>query len=646
MLKEGMAGGVILGILALTASAADFGRDVYPALEAAGCRGCHAQDGVASTTRLHFPETGATADRVLAFGRSLVALVDQKEPEQSLLLAKPTNRVRHAGGQRIRPGSTEEAALREWVAQLVAFTPAETAKALEFRPDAAPAGLMRRPTVALRRLTNSQYNNTVRDLLGERGTPASQFPQEDFVNGFRNQYEAQNLSPIHLDAYANSAARLTTSAFRNGLPQQLIGCRPSATCRDTFIRSFGQKAFRRPLDDSEFTRYQKLFLKQANFTEGARIVLEAMLQSPAFLFRLDTPPEPRLKPWAAASRLSYALWDSMPDAELFEAATKGELDSKAGVEKQVRRMLHDPKAHDALDDYVSQWLRFDRALAATKDRNRFRDFSPDTLFAMTQEARAFIADLVWNNRSFLEIFTGENSYPNGGLAKIYSVTPPATDYEKVTFPANSERSGLLGQALFLSLTSKPDETAPTARGLFVREQLLCQKVPDPPPGVNTNLPEPTEARPMTNRDRLVEHTRNETCARCHSLVDPIGFGFEKFDAIGQRREKLELVFREGEGENRKASGKRLQIDLDTSARVEGIPNGTFTSPRELGKILAGTEVCQQCVVLQYFRYVTGRMETVADRPILRRVFEAFRASDFRFQELIMSMMVENAELNH
>jgi len=640
----------ILSAFAVTALAADFSRDVYPALEAAGCRGCHAQDGVASTTRLHFPEAGAAPERINAFGRSLVGLVDSKDPTQSLILAKPTNRVRHAGGQRIRPGSAEETSLREWVTHLAAFTPAEMAKAMEFRPDAPPTGLMKRQTVALRRLTNSQYNNTIGDLLSERGTrqsiqsPASQFPQEDFVNGFRNQYEAQNLSPIHLDAYANSAARLTTAAFRNGLPQHLIGCSPSVACRDTFLRTFGRKAFRRPLDAGEFARYQKLFLKQPNFTEGARITVEAMLQSPAFLFRMDSPPEPGLKLWAAASRLSYALWDSMPDAELFEAAAKGELGTKAGTEKQVRRMLKDPRAHDAIDDYVSQWLRFDRNLAATKDRNRFREFSPDTLFAMTQEARYFIADLVWNNRNFMEIFTGDFSYPNGGLAKIYNVATPAMDYERVPFPANSERSGLLGQALFLSLTSKPDETAPTARGLFVREQLLCQKVPDPPPGVNTNLPEATEARPMTNRDRLMEHTRDETCARCHSLIDPIGFGFEKFDSIGQRREKLELTFREGEGEGRKASGKKLQIELDTSARVEGIPNSTFSSPRELGKILAGNEVCQQCVVLQYFRYVAGRMETVADRPVIRRVFEDFRTSGFHFQELIMSMMVANAEL--
>jgi hypothetical protein len=636
---------LILSALALSASAADFARDLYPVFEAAGCRGCHTQEGVASTTRLRFPETGAAPDRINAFGQSLVSLVEPANPAQSLLLQKPTNRVRHAGGQRIKPDSPEEANLRAWITQLSTLTPAEVAKAKEFRSD-APAGLAKRPSVALRRLTNSQYNNTVRDLLNERSMPATQFPQEDFVNGFRNQYESQNLSPILLDAYAGAAARLTAAAFRNGLPQHLVSCKPSVACRDTFIRTFGQRAFRRPLDGVEFARYSKLAARQPNFSEGVRIVLEAMLQSPAFLFRLDAAPEPSLKSWATASRLSYALWDSMPDAELFAAAASGELNAPAGVQKQGQRMLRDPKAHEALDDFVSQWLRFDRNLSATKDRNRFREFSADTLFAMTQEARHFISDLVWNNKNFMEIFTGEFSYPNGGLAKIYGIPAPPNDYDRVAFPPTSERSGLLGQALFLSLTSKPDETAPTARGLFVREQFLCQHVPDPPPGVNTNLPEATPERPMTNRDRLGEHTRNETCARCHSLIDPIGFGFEKFDAIGQRREKLELNFIEGEGEKRKPSTKKIQIDLDTSAKVEGIPNGNFNSPVELGKILAGNEVCQQCVVLQYFRYVSGRMETVADRPLIRRVFEDFRTSGFRFQNLIMSMMVANAEPNN
>ncbi|MES1260990.1 MAG: DUF1592 domain-containing protein [Acidobacteriota bacterium] len=623
----------------VNAFGAEFGKSLYPAFEAAGCRGCHSADGVASTTRLHFPEATATAAQIEAFGKSLAILVDPQKPENSLLFRKPTNRIPHAGGERIRRGSPEEVALMAWVNQLALLRPGEAARAAKDLESGGSGTGMKAPSVSIRRLTHSQYNNTVRDLLGDRSLPASQFPPEDFVNGFKNQYQAQSISPILMDAYGNAAEKVARAAFRNGVPARLISCKPSPSCRTEFIRAFGLQVFRRPLQPGEIARYEALFAKQATFAAGAQIVVEAMLQSPRFLFRMETTQEPKWKPYAAATRLSYALWDTMPDAALLGSAARGDLNTREGVEKVVRRMLEDPKAQEALDEFVAEWLRFDRALTATKDRTRFREFTAETLYAMTRETRHFVADLVWNDRNFMDLYTANYGFMNGDLAKLYGAAAPAADYERVEFPAGSERAGLLGQALFLSLTSKPDETSPTARGLFVREQLLCQHVPDPPPGVNTNLPEVSEDKPKTNRDRMGEHTTNETCARCHSLIDPIGFGFEKFDAIGRRREKLELVFRTGEGETRRASGKKMELDLDTSGKVAGIPGSDFSSPKQLGGILARNEICQECIVKQYFRYVTGRMETPADRPLLRRVTEDFRRSNFRFRELIISMML-------
>ena len=207
-----------------------------------------------------------------------------------------------------------------------------------------------------------------------------------------------------------------------------------------------------------------------------------MLQSPNFLFRLDETSDPKWKPYATASRLSYALWDTMPDAELFAAAARGELDTPQGVEKAARRMLDHPRAREALDEFVSQWLRFDRILTASKDRRTFPQFTRETAVAMTEEARRFVGDLVWNDRNFMELFTADYGFVNADLAAIYGVPAPAKEFDRVAFPAGSERAGLLGQALFLALTAKPDDTSPTARGLFVREQFLCQHVPEPPPG--------------------------------------------------------------------------------------------------------------------------------------------------------------------
>jgi hypothetical protein len=624
-----------LAVVGVAAENAPFSKSLYPVLEDAGCRGCHVPDGVASATRLHFPDPSAPPDRVEAFGRSLVVLVDPKAPENSLLFRKPTARIPHAGGQRIKPGTPAEAALRAWIDRLAAFTDAERAAALRYREDEGAA----RPTVALRRLTHSQYNNTVRDLLDDRSLPAGQFPPEDFVNGFKNQYDSENLSPLLQDAYSAAAEKLAANAFRRNA-RRLVACDPSPACRAEFIRNFGLKAFRRPLDPAEIVRYEKLFQKQPSFLAGAQLVVEAMLQSPNFLFRLEDTSRAEWRPYAAASRLSYALFDSMPDDALFAAAARGDLDTPAGVEKAARRMIDDAKARQALDEFVAQWLRFDRVLTATRERRAFPNFTPDTAIAMTEEARRFVSDLVWNGRNFTELFTAPYGFPNGDLARIYGVEPPAMDYERVAFPPGAERAGLLGQGLFLTLTSKPDDTSPTARGLFVREQFLCQHVADPPPGVNTNLPPVSEAKPVTNRQRLSIHTTEKTCAGCHNLVDPIGFGFEKYDAIGQRREKLKLTFGQsfGESQNRNRNVSTVELDLDTTGQVAGLPNSQFTSPKELGTVLAASPQCQECVVKQYFRYIAGRTETPGDRPLIRGVFEDFRRSGFQFKEMIISMM--------
>jgi hypothetical protein len=258
---------------------------------------------------------------------------------------------------------------------------------------------------------------------------------------------------------------------------------------------------------------------------------------------------------------------------------------------------------------------------------------------MSEEARQLVSHLVWEDHNFMELFTADYAFVNADLAGIYGVPAPARDFDRVQFPPQSERSGVLGEALFLALTAKPEETSPTSRGLFVREQFLCQHVADPPPGVNTNLPAVSEAKPETNRDRLGAHVSNPTCAGCHTLIDPIGYGFEKFDAIGERSETLKLLFYpDPHGPHKRDKPKKLDLPLDTTGYVAGIPDAKFSSPRELGTVLARTPQCGECVVKQYFRYMAGRLETPADRPLIRQVYEDFRNSQFRFQELMVSLV--------
>jgi Protein of unknown function (DUF1592)/Protein of unknown function (DUF1588)/Protein of unknown function (DUF1587)/Protein of unknown function (DUF1595)/Protein of unknown function (DUF1585) len=628
----------------LLAQSSDFQTTLYPILEKANCRACHNPEGVASATRLHFPESDAPVSKIDAFGNSLVVLIDRDQPDNSLLLKKPTARVPHTGGERIKRDSPEETVLKGWIAKLSHLAGGELASALKYREleNAGSGGAAQ--DAELRRLTHSQYNHTVRDLLGDQTSPAMQFPPEDFINGFRNQSRGQSLSPLLVEGYSNAAEKLASSAFRGGDTHGLIPCKPSVSCRARFVREFGQKAFRRPLAAAEQQRYEALLAQGSDFTTGAQLVVEAMLQSPNFLFWFDTTADPKLKPWAMASRLSYSLWDTMPDAELFAAAQRGELATPAGLEKQTRRMLADPRAHEALDEFVSQWLRFDRLLTASKDRRKFPYFTRETAHAMTMEARLFASDLVWKDGNFMTIFTADYGYVSPELARIYGVTAPAKDFDRVPFPADSERAGIVGQGLFLALTSKPEESSPTARGLFIREQFLCQHVPDPPPGVNTNLPPVTEAKPQTNRDRMSEHTTDSSCAGCHKLMDGVGFGLEKFDAIGTKREELVLEFRgkhaeEDEEEGKHVAKRKIILPLNTAAYVAGIPDSDFTSPRQLGAVLAKSAQCQECVVKQYFRFQAGRTDTPADRPLIRAVSDRFRNSGFRFKELIVSLVV-------
>ncbi|HMX24921.1 MAG TPA: DUF1587 domain-containing protein, partial [Blastocatellia bacterium] len=254
-----------------------FAQTLYPVLEKAACRACHNADGVASATHLIFPEADASAEQIEAFGRSLVELVNRNQPEESLLLKKPTNRTPHAGGERIKQGSSEETALKAWVQQLAKLSGDELARALKRREESADTG--KRSNVALRRLTHSQYNNTIRELLGDQSAPANQFPPEDFVNGFKNQYQSQSLSPLLVEAYSTAAERLARTAFQGGDRRGLIPCKPSAVCRARFVREFGLKAFRRPLELDEQKRYEDLFRRETDFYKGAQLAVEAMLQS-------------------------------------------------------------------------------------------------------------------------------------------------------------------------------------------------------------------------------------------------------------------------------------------------------------------------------------------------------------------------------
>jgi hypothetical protein len=619
-----------------------FSEKLYPVFEAAQCRVCHTRDGVASATRLHFPEMGTPASDLQLFGLSLDKLINRAAPANSALLGKPTNRIQHTGGERVKPGSEEEKLLAAWVNYLAATAPESLEQSR--RRLISPRG-PGQPDERVRRLTHSQYNNTVRDLLGDFSKPAQRFPAEDYVDGFKNQLRHQGMPPLLVESYSAAAEKLALNAFRAGDINGLVPCKPAsaedARCRDQFIRTFGARAFRRPLRDMEVQRYSAAFRAQAGatrkFLEGARAVVEAMLQSPKFLFHVEAGPDGRSRESAIASRLSYFIWDTMPDKALTDAAAKGDLRTPEGRERAVRRMLDNPLAAEALDEFLFQWLRLDRVLNASKAQRRYPEFSPELAAAMVEETRRLFRHIVSNDRNFLELLTADYGFLSSDLASLYKFSAPRGQFEMVSFPANTRRAGLLGHASILTSTAGPIETSPTSRGIFVREQLLCQHVPPPPPNVNTTLAGPTEARPLTRRQRLSEHVTNPGCAACHRLMDPIGFGLESFDAIGRWRDK-ETILVDTDGENNRARTKRFDLPLETGGEIAGLPNSSFSDARQLGRIVADSKTCQECIVRQIFRYAHGRRETAADQPAIDRLFAAFRDSGFRFKTLLIEIV--------
>jgi hypothetical protein len=623
-----------------------FQSQVFPVFEAAKCSGCHTASGVASATRLHFPDKDATPAQIQAFGLSLSSLVDRADVTKSLLLAKPTNVIRHTGGLRIKPGSSEEQILKKWVASLASASDASLAAAMKSLVAGEGEG---GPKQLVRRLTHAQYDNTVRDLLGDYSKPAERFPPEDYVDGFKNQLTGQGMPPLLVETYSTGAERLALNAFRIGDVNGLVPCKPSSfsdqKCRDAFVRGFGLRAFRRPLNEDEVKRYSTVFSEQARvsrrFLDGARVVVEAMLQSPNFLFHVEAGPDGRHADYEIASRLSYLLWNTMPDQALFGAAAKGELSTPAGRDAAARRMLQNvPKGRDALDQFFEEWLRFDRVVNAVK-ANRYQAFTPELALAMAEETRTLLHHLVWNDRNFMELLTADYSFLTSELAEMYGLPAPKDQFEMVKFPADSNRAGILGQGTFLASTAGPTDTSPTARGIFIRERLLCQHVPPPPPGVITTLPDPLVdgQKPKGRRQLMVEHVENPTCASCHRLMDPIGFGFEHFDAIGQFRqqEMIPVPGRRGGGGGR-GGPPPIPLEIDAQGEIAGIPNSNFSGAKQLGAILASSPVCQECVVRQMFRYSYGRLETASDEDTIHQLYDQFKASGFKFKSLLVALV--------
>jgi hypothetical protein len=403
--------------------------------------------------------------------------------------------------------------------------------------------------VMLRRLTQTEYLASIRSLFGNVTTQL-ELPDDTSVGGFiAVGASTVSVNPTGVDRYEAASRAIVAEVFGDTARwQALVGCMPQANlsdmCVETYVRTFGKRAFRRNLSDEEIQQWVKVGRDAAvmagTAAYGLSTLTSGFLQSPNFLYRVETnaldPSNDRLKydGRSMADRLAFFLTGGPPSAELLTAAESGQLDTAEGVRTAATPMLSDPSLVGRLTSFFFEYVQGDLVMSATKNATLFPNFNDTLKTSMSEGTRLFLEKVVLapgaDVRSF---FDSNQTFADATLAPIYGVNPPASGFAQFTLPAQQGRPGIMGQAGMLAAHSKSDHSSPTARGVFMLQAFLCTTAPPPMTGVATELVmDPTK----TTRERLELHRENEQCAGCHALFDPLGMALEHFDSIGQYRE--------------------------------------------------------------------------------------------------------------
>jgi hypothetical protein len=402
-------------------------------------------------------------------------------------------------------------------------------------------------------------------------------------------------------------------------------------CATTIVSMLARRAYRRQVTTDDVQTLMEFYRRgraERDFDNGIRAVLERLLTSPDFLFRIEADPANvppgiayRLSDVELASRLSFFLWSSIPDEELLDLATRGQLRDPGILERQVRRMLAESRARTTLvDNFFGQWLQTRNVWLLTPDVNRkFPWFDDNLRSAIVRETELFLADQLASDRGITELLTANSTFVNEQLARHYAISGVyGSHFRRVTL-ADENRWGLLGKASVLAVTSYPTRTSPTIRGKWLLENILAAPVPPPPPNANTNLDESTLGKTTTVREMLERHRSNVVCASCHARMDPLGFSLENFDAVGQ--------WRTMDGESPiNATGVLLD-----GTKVDG--------PAALRRALtAQKEQFVRTVTGKLLTYAIGREMQYADAPAIRAIVRAAAADDYRWSSTILAIV--------
>lgn len=469
----------------------------------------------------------------------------------------------------------------------------------------------------MRRLTRAQYERAIAGAFP--GVELTiDLPQDDAAAGFRSFAEA-SITDREVQAYLRSAEAIAERVGAE-LARHLGACASDVAmedaCAEAYFARVGRLLFRRPLEESELalvssTLYEP-FAAQYGFETAVESVLVYLLQAVPFLYRVEIGAEADRGPsihaldrYELASRLSFLIWDSGPDDELLDAAAAGTLDDAAGVEAEARRMLADPRAAATLESFHAQLLRTGRLDQIEKDPARFPGWSPALRAAMHEELGAFVDAVVRRGDGRIDsLLTARFTVANDLTAGAFYDGAAG----RIDFAAGDPRGGMLTQPAFLAANSGTTEPSIVHRGLTIRRNLLCQPVPDPPPGVT-----------MTEG---VSRLEVEPCASCHRLMDPIGRVFDRFDAIGSLR----------------ADAVPTSGEIVASEDIDGPIDGAA----DVQARLASSSEFTRCYVRQWLRYTNGRELETLEEPVLDTIAERFVATDGDVRELLVAVVVNEA----
>lgn len=491
----------------------------------------------------------------------------------------------------------------------------------------------------LLRLTNREYQNTVRDLFPELTVPAAVLPADNHDEGFDTLSSAQAVSPTlieALDEHAAKVAAAVVAALPRVVPCSQNGAAQEAQCGAEFLSELLARAYRRPPASDELARAQQLFdaaRTSWGFAKAVELSVRGVLKTPQFIYRLELgakePEQPgslRLTGHELASRLSYLFWDSMPDAELTRAATSGELDSEAGVERQAARMLDDPRTRTALATFHSQWLRFEKMRDLKKSSADYPKFRDATAAALRASAEQYVSYLFWQRGDFRGLFTDTKAFVNDELAWIYGVPATGSTTLSLVDVDKTQRAGILTLAGLLAGFAHETSDAPVLRGVFVLDRLLCDSPPPPPKGVPPLQTEFEGGAAMTTREILEKTHVNSGCVGCHDAIDGVGFGFGHYDAVGAyRTHERGLVVN---------AASELKGTLDADGKFEGAV--------ELAERLSQSKQAQACVAQQLLRYSLGLSKTELNACALSSTVQRFSASGLKFRELLLGYVTSAA----